>query len=169
MQESELKDLFIDELKDIYSAETQLVKALPKMAKAAKSAGLRAGFEKHLVQTQGHVTRLESIFESYEEKHTGKKCKGMEGLIEEGDEAAHENYVDDAKDAALIGAAQRVEHYEIAAYATVRAMAEKLGDEKAVKLSGQTLQEEKKTDEKLTELAGKISVESPRKASAARP
>jgi ferritin-like metal-binding protein YciE len=168
-QESELKDLFIDELKDIYSAETQLAKALPKMAKAAKSDGLRVGFEKHLVQTQGHVTRLESVFESYDEKPTGKKCKGMEGLIEEGDEAAHEDYVDEVKDAALIGAAQRVEHYEIAAYGTVRAMAEKLGDEKAVKLLGQTLQEEKETDQKLTELAEKIRVETPRKASAARP
>jgi ferritin-like metal-binding protein YciE len=158
VQQTELKELFIDELKDIFSAETQLVKALPKMAKAAKSADLRSGFEKHLKQTEGHVSRLESIFEGYNEKPTGKKCKGMEGLIEEGDEAARD-YEDDAKDAALIGAAQRVEHYEMAACGTVRAMAEKLGDSKAVKLLSQTLQEEKDTDEKLTELAEKIPVE----------
>ncbi len=164
MQQAELKKVFIDELKDIYSAETQLVKALPKMAKAAKSDGLRKGFEGHLKQTEGHVVRLESIFQSYDEKPTGKKCKGMEGLIEEGDEVAKEDYVDDAKDAALIGAAQRVEHYEIAAYGTVRAMAEKLGDDKAVKLLSQTLQEEKDTDEKLTELASHISVASKAKA-----
>ena len=168
MQQTELKELFIDELKDIFSAETQLVKALPKMAKAAKSPDLRSGFEKHLKQTEGHVTRLESIFEGYNEKPTGKKCKGMEGLIEEGDEAAkEENYEDDAKDAALIGAAQRVEHYEMAAYGTVRAMAERLGDSKAVKLLSQTLQEEKDTDEKLTELAEKIPVEGASKSTSA--
>jgi ferritin-like metal-binding protein YciE len=168
VQQTELKELFIDELKDIFSAETQLVKALPKMAKAAKSPDLRSGFEKHLKQTEGHVTRLESIFEGYHEKPTGKKCKGMEGLIDEGDEAAkEENYEDDAKDAALIGAAQRVEHYEMAAYGTVRAMAERLGDSKAVKLLSQTLQEEKDTDEKLTELAEKIPVEGASKSTSA--
>jgi ferritin-like metal-binding protein YciE len=158
LQQAELRKVFIDELKDIYSAETQLVKALPKMAKAAKSDGLRKGFEGHLKQTEGHVVRLESIFQTYNEKPTGKTCKGMQGLIEEGDEVAKEDYADDAKDTALIGAAQRVEHYEIAAYGTVRAMAEKLGDDKAVKLLSQTLQEEKDTDEKLTELASHISV-----------
>lgn len=167
MQQTELKELFIDELKDIYSAETQLVKALPKMAKAAASPSLRSGFEKHLKQTEGHVARLETIFGGYGEKPTGKKCKGMQGLIEEGDEAAKEDYEDDAKDAALIGAAQRVEHYEIAAYGTVRAMAEKLGDGKAVKLLSETLQEEKDTDEKLTELAGQIPIEGSGKATAA--
>jgi ferritin-like metal-binding protein YciE len=164
VQQSELKKVFIDELKDIYSAEIQLVKALPKMAKAAKSDGLRKGFEGHLKQTEGHVARLESIFQGYEEKPAGKKCKGMEGLIEEGDEVGHEGYGDEAKDSALIGAAQRVEHYEIAAYGTVRAMAEKLGDDKAAKLLSQTLQEEKDTDEKLTELASRISVEAKAKA-----
>lgn len=167
MQQTELKELFIDQLKDIFSAETQLVNALPKMAKAAKSPDLRSGFEKHLKQTVAHVSRLESIFEGYNEKPTGKKCKGMEGLIEEGDEAAKEDYEDDAKDAALIGAAQRVEHYEMAAYGTVRAMAEKLGDSKAVKLLSQTLQEEKDTDEKLTELAEKIPIEGASKSTSA--
>jgi ferritin-like metal-binding protein YciE len=146
-------------LKDLYSAENQLIKALPEMAKAATLSDLKAGIEEHLKQTEGHIARLESIFEGYDEKPTGKKCRGMEGLIEEGDEVAKEGYQDDAKDEALIGAAPRVEHYEIAAYGTVKAMAEKLGDNKAVKLLSQTLQDEKDTDDKLTALAEKIPVE----------
>jgi ferritin-like metal-binding protein YciE len=157
--QSELKELYINELKDIYSAETQLVKALPKMAKAAVSAELRNGFQEHLTQTEDHVTRLEQIFEGLGEKPTGKKCEGMAGLIKEGGEAAEEDYEGDVKDSALIGAAQRVEHYEIAAYGTVRAMAEKLGDEKAVQLLTQTLQEEKDTDVKLSKLSDKMKVE----------
>ena len=159
MLQSELKELYVDELKDIYSAETQLVKALPKMAKAAVSAELRNGFQEHLTQTEGHVTRLERIFEGLGEKPTGKKCEGMAGLIKEGGEAAEEDYEGEVKDSALIGAAQRVEHYEIAAYGTVRAMAEKLGDEKAVQLLTQTLQEEKDTDVKLSKLSDKMKVE----------
>lgn len=159
MIQSDLRELYIDELKDIYSAETQLLKALPKMAKAAQSNELRSGFEKHLKQTEGHVARLEQIFATLDEKPTGKKCVGMEGLIKEGGEAPAEDYEGDVKDSALIGAAQRVEHYEIAAYGTVRAMAEKLGDEKAAKLLSQTLQEEKDTDEKLTQLAEAMKVE----------
>ena len=159
MQQSELRELYVDELKDIYSAETQLVKALPKMAKAAASEELRNGFEEHLQQTKGHVTRLEQIFTDLDEKPTGKKCAGMEGLIKEGGEAAEEDYEGEAKDAALIGAAQRVEHYEIAAYGTVRAMAEKLGDDRAVELLSQTLQEEKDTDVKLSNIADEMSVE----------
>src|ERR1700683_1797626 len=102
MQQSELKELYVDELKDIYSAETQLVKALPKMAKASASDELRSGFEEHLEQTKGHVARLEQNFKALGEKPTGKKCKGMEGLIEEGSEAAGEDYEDDVKDQALI-------------------------------------------------------------------
>jgi ferritin-like metal-binding protein YciE len=159
MQQSELKELYVDELKDIYSAETQLVKALPKMAKAAVSAELRNGFAQHLEQTKSHVSRLEQIFDGLDETPTGKHCNGMEGLIKEGGEAAEEDYEGDAKDAALIGAAQRVEHYEIAAYGTVRAMAEKLGEDKAVNLLSETLQEEKDTDVKLSELADKMTVE----------
>lgn len=159
MQQSELKELYVDELKDIYSAETQLVKALPKMAKAAVSAELRNGFEQHLEQTKGHVDRLEQIFHGLDQKPTGKHCGGMEGLIKEGGEAAEEDYERDAKDAALIGAAQRVEHYEIAAYGTVRAMAEKLGENEAVKLISQTLQEEKDTDVKLSKVADKMTIE----------
>jgi ferritin-like metal-binding protein YciE len=159
VQQSELKELYVDELKDIYSAETQLVKALPKMAKAAVSAELRNGFEQHLEQTKGHVGRLEQIFDDLDETPTGKHCKGMEGLIREGGEAAEEDYQGDAKDAALIGAAQRVEHYEIAAYGTVRAMAEKLGETEAAKLLSQTLQEEKDTDVKLSKVADKMTIE----------
>jgi ferritin-like metal-binding protein YciE len=159
VQQSELKELFVDELKDIYSAETQLVKALPKMAKAAVSAELRNGFVQHLEQTKGHVSRLEQIFDGLDETPTGKHCNGMEGLIKEGGEAAEEDYEGDAKDAALIGAAQRVEHYEIAAYGTVRAMAEKLGEDKAVNLLSQTLQEEKDTDAKLSKVADKMTIE----------
>lgn len=159
MQQSELKELYVDELKDIYSAETQLVKALPKIAKAAVSAELRNGFVQHLEQTKGHVSRLEQIFDGLDETPTGKHCNGMEGLIKEGGEAAEEDYEGDAKDAALIGAAQRVEHYEIAAYGTVRAMAEKLGEDKAVNLLSQTLQEEKDTDVRLSKLADKMPIE----------
>ena len=159
MQQSEFKRLYVDELKDIYSAETQLVKALPKMAKAAVSTELRNGFEQHLEQTKGHVDRLGQIFRGLEQKPTGKHCSGMEGLIKEGGEAAEEDYEGDTKDAALIGAAQRVEHYEIAAYGTVRAMAEKLGESEAVKLLIQTLQEEKDTDVKLSKVADKMTIE----------
>lgn len=158
MQAAELSKIFIDELRDIYSAETQLVKALPTMAEAAQSDQLRKGFEEHLEQTKGHVSRLEQIFDRLKKKPTGKKCAGMEGLIKEGGEAADEDYKGEAKDALLIGAAQRVEHYEIAAYGTVRAMAEKLGDRQAVTLLSETLQEEKETDEKLTKLAEGMKV-----------
>src|ERR1700689_820527 len=115
MQESALKELYLDELKDLYDAENQLVKALPKMAKAATSEDLRAGFEEHLEQTKGHVQRLETIFQRLGESPKGKKCKGMEGLIKEGSEAIEE-YEGTLLDAALIGAAQRVEHYEMAGY-----------------------------------------------------
>lgn len=159
MNHSELREVFIDELKDIYSAETQLVKALPAMVKAAKSDALKNGFLGHLEQTKGHVERLKEVFTSLGEKPTGKHCKGMEGLVEEGREAAQEDYKGDAMDAALIGAAQRVEHYEIAAYGTVRAMAAKLGDDKMVRLLAQTLQEEKDTDVKLSTLADNMIVE----------
>jgi ferritin-like metal-binding protein YciE len=158
VQRSELKKLYVNELKDIYSAETQLVKALPKMAKAAVSAQLRNGFEQHLEQTKGHVSRLEQIFKALDEKPTGKKCVGMVGLIKEGGEAAEADYVDGAKDSALITAAQRVEHYEIAAYGTVRAIAQKLGETEAARLLSQTLQEEKDTDVKLSDLADQIEV-----------
>jgi ferritin-like metal-binding protein YciE len=156
MSEEGLKELYIDELKDLYSAENQLVKALPKMAKAATSEDLRTGFEEHLEQTKGHVERLETIFKQLGENPKGKKCKGMEGLIEEGSEAIEE-YEGGLLDAALIGAAQRVEHYEMAGYGTVIAFAEELGESKHVSLLNETLEEEKETDEKLTEMAGDIN------------
>ena len=154
-----LKELYIDELKDLYNAESQLVKALPKMAKAASSDELRQGFEEHLEQTKGHVQRLEKIFQALGESPKGKKCKGMEGLIEEGSEVMEEDYEGSVLDAALIGAAQRVEHYEIAGYGTVRSMAESLGESDHVSLLEETLEEEKATDEKLTELAEQINAQ----------
>lgn len=156
MDNKGLKELYIDELKDLYSAENQLVKALPKMAKAASSEELRSGFEEHLEQTKGHVQRLETIFEQLNESPKGKKCKGMEGLIEEGSEAIGE-FEDSVLDAALIGAAQRVEHYEMAAYGTARAFAEELGETEQASLLNETLEEEKQTDEKLSTLAKEIN------------
>jgi ferritin-like metal-binding protein YciE len=158
MHHEALKELYVDELRDIYNAENQLVKALPKMAKAANSEDLRNGFEQHLEQTRGHVQRLEQIFKDLGEKASGKKCKGMEGLVAEGQEMMDEDFEGDVMDAALISAAQRVEHYEIAAYGTVRTYAELLGEKNAVQLLEQTLEEEKETDQKLTDLASDINV-----------
>jgi ferritin-like metal-binding protein YciE len=157
MSDQGLKELYIDELKDLYNAENQLVKALPKMAKAASSDELRQGFEEHLEQTRGQVQRLEKIFQALGESPKGRKCKGMEGLIEEGSEAMKEDYEGSVLDAALIGAAQRVEHYEIAGYGTVRSMADTLGESDHVSLIEETLEEEKQTDKKLSELAAQIN------------
>ena len=158
MKENALKELFVEELRDIYNAENQLIKALPKMAKAATSEALRSGFEEHLEQTKGHAERLEKIFAGLEEKPSGKKCKGMQGLIEEGKEMMEEEE-GEVLDAGLISAAQRVEHYEIAAYGCVRTYADLLGENAAVELLEKTLNEEKETDKKLTQLAQKINVE----------
>jgi ferritin-like metal-binding protein YciE len=157
MQKDSLRELYVNELKDLYNAETQLVKALPKMAKASSNAELRQGFEEHLRQTSEHVSRLEQIFEMLGEKATGKKCLGMEGLVKEGAETMSEDYEGAVKDAAIIGAAQRVEHYEIAGYGTARTFAELLGENEHVSLLEQTLEEEKETDEKLTQLAEQIN------------
>ena len=159
MKHNTLKELFIDELRDIYSAETQLVKALPKMAEAASSDDLRAGFEEHLEQTKEHVERLERIFNELDEKPSGKKCRGMEGLVQEGKEMIDEEEEGDVLDAGLISAAQRVEHYEIAAYGCVKTYANLLGETDAAELLEETLGEEKATDAKLTKLAQKINVE----------
>jgi ferritin-like metal-binding protein YciE len=153
------KELYIDELKDIYSAESQMVKALPKLAKAASSDDLRNGFEEHLEQTKGHVERLEKIFQALGESPKGKKCKGMEGLVAEGAEAMEEDFEGSVMDAALIGAAQRVEHYEIAAYGTACAFAQELGETEHVSLLTETLKEEKETDEKLSALADEINTQ----------
>jgi ferritin-like metal-binding protein YciE len=159
MPNDSLKKLYVDELKDLYSAENQLVKALPKMAKAASSDELRKGFEQHLEQTKGHVERLETIFSSLDESPKGKKCMGMEGLIKEGSEVIEEDFEDSVMDAALIGAAQRVEHYEIAAYGTVREFAKILDEPKHASLLGETLNEEKETDQKLTDLSREINTQ----------
>jgi ferritin-like metal-binding protein YciE len=154
---SSLQDLYIDELRDLYNAETQLVKALPKMAKAASNSQLREAFENHLRETSEQVSRLEQIFEQLGEKATGKRCLGMEGLVKEGSETMKEDYSEEVKDAAIIGAAQRVEHYEMAGYGTARAFAELLGEKEHVTLLGQTLEEEKQADKKLTQLAERIN------------
>jgi len=159
MATKSLRELYVDELKDLYSAESQLVKALPKMAKAASSEELRQGFEAHLEQTKEQVQRLEEIFELLDESPKGKKCVGMEGLVKEGAEAMEEDFQDTVLDAALIGAAQRVEHYEIAAYGTVCEFATVLGEKDHLSLLEQTLEEEKETDEKLTELAKDINAQ----------
>jgi len=159
MPNDSLKKLYVDELKDLYSAENQLVKALPKMAKAASSDELRQGFEDHLEQTKGHVQRLEKIFQALGETPKGKKCKGMEGLVEEGSEVMEEDFEGSLLDAALIGAAQRVEHYEIAAYGTVCAFAKELGETEQNSLLNETLEEEKETDETLTQLAQQINTQ----------
>src|SRR2546423_10919768 len=157
MANDAMRELYVAELRDLYNAETQLTKALPKMAKAASNSELRQAFEEHLRQTSEQVSRLEQIFEMLEEKPTGKKCLGMEGLVKEGAETMKEDYEGSIMDAALIGAAQRVEHYEIAGYGTVREFAELLGEDEHVSLLEQTLEEEKQTDEKLTQLAEDIN------------
>jgi len=153
MELETLRDLYIHELKDLHSAEKQLTKALPKMAKAATNEDLAAGFEEHLAQTEEHVNRLEKILESHDESTRGPKCKGMEGLIEEGKEMIEEDGDHDVRDAGLISAAQRVEHYEIAGYGCARTYAEVLGDRNGADLLEKTLEEEAATDKKLTELA----------------
>ena len=153
MSMDSLKDLYIDELKDLYNAENQLLKALPKMAKKAASSDLRAAFEEHLGQTEDQVNRLERIFKKLGEKPTGKTCKAMKGLVEEGKEIMNEDGDESVLDAALIGAAQKVEHYEIASYGTARTFASLLGEEDAVEALQKTLDEEAATDKKLTALA----------------
>jgi ferritin-like metal-binding protein YciE len=156
MKLNTLEALFHHELKDLYSAETQLVKALPKMAKAASNPDLKAGFEQHLEETKVHVQRLEQIGGQLGKALSGHKCKGMEGLLEEGADLISEEADDTVRDAGLIGAAQRVEHYEMAAYGTAKALATQLGFDEAVELLEETLGEEKATDAKLSELAESV-------------
>jgi ferritin-like metal-binding protein YciE len=148
-----LHDAFIDELRDAYDAEKQLVKALPRMAKAATSPELRSAFETHLEETKGHVEHLEQVFESIEEKVRGKHCDGMAGIIEEGKAAMGEDFDEATMDACLIAAAQRAEHYEMAAYGTLVAWAKGMGHSDAERLLQEILDEEKATDEKLTAIA----------------
>jgi ferritin-like metal-binding protein YciE len=148
-----LHDLFTDEMKDMFSAETQLTKALPRMAKNATNPQLKRAFEQHLKETEEHVRRIERLAAELDIKPRGKKCMGMEGLIEEGKEVMNEAKDPDVMDAGLIGAAQKVEHYEIAGYGTARTYAQLLGNEEAARLLQETLDEEGETDKKLTALA----------------
>jgi ferritin-like metal-binding protein YciE len=146
-------ELFVDQLQDLYDAEQRLTKALPKMAEAAHSPALKAAFQEHFRQTQGHVSRLEQVFKMLGKGAQSKTCQAMKGLIDEGEEAVSAKGDPDVKDAALIAAAQRVEHYEIAGYGTVRTFAQRLGRQDAARILQQTLDEEGATDKKLTALA----------------
>jgi ferritin-like metal-binding protein YciE len=153
-----LQDLYVEELKDLYSAETQLLKALPQMAEGATNDELRGAFTEHLEVTKEQVRRLETIFDELEQPPRGKTCRGMEGLIRESNEILENDADPDVRDAALIAAAQRVEHYEIAGYGTVRTYAQQLGLDKQAKLLQKTLDEEGETDKRLTRLAeGRIN------------
>jgi len=170
MELNSLRDLYIEELKDLYSAENQLLKALPKMAKAATAKSLKNGFEKHLKETRTHVERLKKVFAGLKTSPGNKTCKAMQGLIEEGDHVIGEDAEPEVRDAALIAAAQRVEHYEMAGYGCVRTYAKLLGYKQAEKDLQKTLDEEGATDKKLTELAQRINVkaEDPPKRPAAK-
>ena len=152
-----IDELLLDELKDLYSAEKQLTKALPKMARAAASQDLKAAFENHLEETQGHVERLDKIFETLGKSPRGKTCHGMQGLVEEGSEMISELEKGAVRDAGLISAAQRVEHYEMAGYGSVREFASLLGKNEIASLLGETLEEEKAADEKLTGISKKVN------------
>ena len=163
MKMNSLQALLEEQIKDLYSAENQLVKALPKMAKRATSPALRSAFTSHLAETKGHVARLQEIGANIGIKLGGKKCKAMEGLIKEGGEVLEADGMDAVIDAALVAAAQRVEHYEISAYGTARAISERLGNKQAVKLLQQTLDEESAADTKLTKICvGELFAEAAR-------
>jgi ferritin-like metal-binding protein YciE len=153
MEMNDLQDLFIDNLKDLYSAEKQLLKALPKVAKSVESDELRSAIQEHIGQTEEHVNRLEQIFERLGASPRGKKCKGMEGLIEENKELLEEDAEPEVIDAGIIVGSQKIEHYEIAGYGSVVTFAKMLGDAESARLLAQTLDEEEKTDKRLTDLA----------------
>jgi ferritin-like metal-binding protein YciE len=159
MKVESLKELLVEELRDLYSAENQLTKALPKVAKSASEPKLKKAVESHLKETEGHVQRLEKIFEQLGKSPKGKTCDGMKGLISETDERIKEGGEASVLDAGLIADAQRVEHYEIAAYGTARTFANLLGEKQIVRLLEQTLEEEKAADAKLTEVAEGVNVE----------
>jgi ferritin-like metal-binding protein YciE len=164
MSVESIQDLFVEELKDLYSAEKQIIKALPKMAKAASSDELRQAFESHLEETNGHVDRLEQIFEILGKSSRGKSCEGMKGLLSEGAELIDEIEKGDVLDAGLISAAQRVEHYEISGYGSVRAYAELLGNSQVADLLRAILDEEKAADEKLTQISKTVNPQAQRAA-----
>ena len=152
-----IDELLLDELKDLHSAEKQITKALPKMAKAASSQELRSAFESHLEETEGHIDRLDKIFDTLGKSPRGKTCHGMQGLVEEGSEMMQELEKGPIRDAGLISAAQRVEHYEMAGYGSVREFAALVGQKEIASLLDKTLEEEKATDQKLTGIAKKIN------------
>lgn len=157
MNVDSIEKLLLEELKDLHSAETQITKTLPKLIKTASSQDLKKAFEKHLKETEGQIERLDQIFEILGKKSTQKTCVGMKGILTEGSEMLQETESGDVRDAALISAAQRVEHYEMAAYGTVRAYAEQIDQSEVADLLEETLKEEKAADEKLTEISKKIS------------
>ena len=160
MKMESLKDLYLEQLRDLFDAETQLVEALPKMASAANNPNLKNAFNQHLRQTREQITRLERIFSALGERPEGQTCEGMKGLIKEGEQMIKAKGDPDVIDAGLIAAAQRVEHYEIAGYGTVRTYAEMLGADEAMRMLEKSLQEEEETDDKLTELAeSQVNVE----------
>lgn len=159
MKIASLRDLYIEQLRDLYDGENQIIKALPKMIESTESEELSSALQEHLDVTRQQAQRLETIFEGLGENPKGEKCKGMEGIIKEGSDVIKEDMTENVKDAAIIASAQRVEHYEIAGYGTVRTYAELLGEEEAVDLLQQTLDEEKEADEKLSGLAEEINVE----------
>jgi ferritin-like metal-binding protein YciE len=156
MKLQSLDDLFFEQLRDIFDAEKQIIKALPKMAKAAEAEELRAAFEEHLDQTRGHLERLERIFDLLGKKARGKSCQAMEGLIAEGEDILDADADPMVRDAGLIAAAQRIEHYEMAAYGCLHSWAQQLNNAKAAELIEETLREEKETDQKLTHIAESI-------------
>jgi ferritin-like metal-binding protein YciE len=156
MELETLQDLYFHELKDLYSAEKQIIKALPKMVKAAQNEELSDGFKEHLEQTKEHAMRLEKLLANHQQSTRGNKCKGMEGVLAEGAEMIQEKADPEVKDAGLISAGQRVEHYEMAGYGTARAYAELLGDKEGAELLAKTLGEEEATDKKLTKLAKSV-------------
>jgi len=154
-----VRELLIEQMRDLYDAEKQLVKALPKLAKTASNEQLKEAFESHLEQTRGHVQRLEQAFEALDEKARSKPCEAMKGLIEEGKETMEEDLEDALMDSAIIGAAQKVEHYEIAGYGTLKTWARSLGLDEVAELLEATLEEEKEADQKLTEVADGVLME----------
>lgn len=164
MKLESLHDLYLSELKDLYSAEDQIIKTLPKVIEKTQSPELRTALSNHLEETRGHVARLERVFEMHGEEAKKQKCKGMQGILEEGDDMIGKDATPAVRDAAIISACQRVEHYEIAAYGTVRTYAEQLGHERAAAVLQETLDEEVAADEKLTQVAKTRNVEATRTA-----
>jgi ferritin-like metal-binding protein YciE len=158
MKPNSLQELYVEQLKDLYDGEQQIIKALPKMIEKATSHELKQALNEHLEVTKEQATRIESIFQKMGDKAKGEKCKGMQGIIEEGDDLIGDVKDDDVRDAAIIASAQRVEHYELAGYGTARTFAQLLGQQDAVQLLQQTLDEEKEADQTLTDLAGEINV-----------